>query len=334
MRQLLFFNEDISVFPLTSPLSIDIEGTDVINNALGVHFADIEKNSENNHFLNKWWAFNGFEVFRTLYAPLPVLVLTRFVGVTQEEMRSLLGLKLDFINLPKQVDEVANLPESFDVRQQWPGCPSYSIRDQGRCGSCWAFGAAEALSDRFCIAQNKKVVLSTQWLVSCDKSNMACNGGWLDKVWRFMATTGVVEDSCMKYVSGRAGQVPPCPSQCEDGSALKMYKATGAYDVSSSESAIMTEIQKYGSVEVGFSVYSDFMSYRSGIYHHQTGYLQGGHAVKMIGWGVENGQKYWLVANSWGTGWGESGHFRIRRGVNECNIESMVTAGRAGSVPN
>ncbi|KAL0244686.1 hypothetical protein GEMRC1_008768 [Eukaryota sp. GEM-RC1] len=138
----------------------------------------------------------------------------------------------------------------------------------------------------------------------------------------------------MKYVSVRAGQVPPCPSQCEDGSALKMYKATGAYDVSSAEPAIMTEIQKYGSVEVGFSVYSDFMSYKSGIYHHKTGYLQGGHAVKIIGWGVENGQKYWLVANSWGTGWGESGYFRIRRGVNECNIESMVTAGRAGSVPN
>ncbi|KAL0244511.1 hypothetical protein GEMRC1_008595 [Eukaryota sp. GEM-RC1] len=258
----------------------------------------------------------------------------RFVGMTHEEMRSLLGLKLDFINLPKKVEENDNLPDTFDVREQWPGCPSYSIRDQGRCGSCWAFGAAEALSDRFCIAQNKKVVLSPQWLVSCDKSNMACNGGWLDKVWRFMASTGVVEDSCMKYVSGRAGQVPPCPSQCEDGSALKMYKAANAYDVSSSEAAIMSEIQQYGSVEVGFSVYSDFMSYRSGIYHHQTGYLQGGHAVKMIGWGVENGQKYWLVANSWGTGWGESGHFRIRRGVNECNIESMVTAGQAGSAPN
>ncbi|KAL0245963.1 hypothetical protein GEMRC1_007179 [Eukaryota sp. GEM-RC1] len=255
----------------------------------------------------------------------------RFVGMTHEELRSLLGLKLDFINLPKKVEENANLPDTFDVREQWPGCPSYSIRDQGRCGSCWAFGAAEALSDRFCISQNKKVVLSPQWLVSCDKSNMACNGGWLDKVWRFMASTGVVEDSCMKYVSGRAGQVPPCPSQCEDGSALKMYKAANAYDVSSSEQAIMSEIQQYGSVEVGFSVYSDFMSYRSGIYHHQTGYLQGGHAVKMIGWGVENGQKYWLVANSWGTSWGESGHFRIRRGVNECNIESMVTAGQAGT---
>ncbi|KAL0246771.1 hypothetical protein GEMRC1_007978 [Eukaryota sp. GEM-RC1] len=70
MRQLLFFNESISVFSLTSPLSIDIEGTDAINNALGVYFADIEKNSENHHFLREWWAFNGFEV------------LQNFVGTT------------------------------------------------------------------------------------------------------------------------------------------------------------------------------------------------------------------------------------------------------------
>ncbi|KAL0210987.1 hypothetical protein P9112_009285 [Eukaryota sp. TZLM1-RC] len=257
----------------------------------------------------------------------------RFAGMTAEERRSLLGTRIEFLNLPKKVEVSNDLPESFDVRQQWPGCPSYAIRDQGRCGSCWAFGAAEALSDRFCAAKGMKVILSPQWLVSCDKSNMACNGGWLDKVWNFMASTGVVEDSCMPYVSGQSGQVPACPSSCKDGSALQMYKAANAYDVSSNEQSIMTEIQKHGSVEVGFSVYSDFMSYRSGIYHHVSGYLQGGHAVKMIGWGVENGEKYWLVANSWGTSWGEQGHFRIRRGVNECNIESMVTAGEVGESP-
>ncbi|KAL0226993.1 hypothetical protein P9112_014317 [Eukaryota sp. TZLM1-RC] len=281
---------------------------------------------------------NDFHVINTVNSNPRALwvagVNPRFAGMNDDERRALLGTRLDFINLPKKTEVSNDLPENFDVRSKWPGCPSYAIRDQGRCGSCWAFGAAEALSDRFCAAKGQQVILSPQYLVSCDKSNMACNGGWLDKVWNFMASTGVVEDSCMPYVSGQSGQVPACPTACKDGSELKMYKAANAYDVSSNEQAIMTEIEKYGSVEVGFSVYSDFMSYRSGIYHHVSGYLQGGHAVKLIGWGVENGEKYWLCANSWGASWGEKGHFRIRRGVNECNIESMVTAGQAGESPN
>lgn len=80
----------------------------------------------------------------------------------------------------------------------------------------------------------------------------------------------------------------------------------------------------YGPMETGFTVYSDFMSYRGGIYKHTTGYMQGGHAVKMIGWGTENGTKYWLIANSWGTSWGEGGLFRIAEG--ECGVDQSVWA--------
>ncbi|KAL0216870.1 hypothetical protein RCL1_007353 [Eukaryota sp. TZLM3-RCL] len=256
----------------------------------------------------------------------------RMVDLTPEERRSLLGTKIDYLNLPKETRVANGLPDSFDVREKFPGCASYAIRDQGRCGSCWAFGAAEALSDRFCAAGHN-VVLSPQYLVSCDKGNMACNGGYLDRVWRFLANTGVPVDSCMPYTSGSAGVVPACPTKCQDGSEIQHYKAANGYDVSSSEQAIMTEIMERGSVEVGFYVYSDFFNYRSGIYQHLSGYLQGGHAVKMTGWGVENGVKYWTCVNSWGASWGENGTFRIRRGTNEANIESMVTAGEVGTAP-
>jgi len=90
---------------------------------------------------------------------------------------------------------------------------------------------------------------------------------------------------------------------------------------------IMTEIYTKGSVEVAFSVYEDFLNYKSGIYQHVTGGILGGHAVKMIGWGVENGTKYWTVINSWNEGWGEEGQFRILRGKNHCGIESQIVAG-------
>lgn len=77
-----------------------------------------------------------------------------------------------------------------------------------------------------------------------------------------------------------------------------------------------------GPVEAAFSVYSDFMSYKSGVYKHTSGSLEGGHAIKILGWGVENGEDYWIVANSWSAAWGMDGFFYILKGVNECGIEA------------
>jgi len=77
-------------------------------------------------------------------------------------------------------------------------------------------------------------------------------------------------------------------------------------------------------METGFDVYSDFMNYKSGVYKHTTGYLEGGHAVKILGWGTEGGVNYWICANSWNTSWGEQGYFRIAFG--ECGIDSAVYA--------
>jgi len=75
-------------------------------------------------------------------------------------------------------------------------------------------------------------------------------------------------------------------------------------------------------VETAFEVYSDFMNYQSGVYQHTTGTLEGGHAVKMLGWGTESGVNYWLCANSWGTSWGISGFFKIKQG--DCGIDQAV----------
>jgi len=69
------------------------------------------------------------------------------------------------------------------------------------------------------------------------------------------------------------------------------------------------------------------MSYSSGIYHHTTGGFEGGHAVKLIGYGEEDGEKFWICANSWDTDWGEDGFFRILRGNDECGIESEAWGG-------
>ncbi len=89
----------------------------------------------------------------------------------------------------------------------------------------------------------------------------------------------------------------------------------------------MTEIYQHGSVECAFNVYEDFLNYRSGVYKHTKGSMLGGHAVKMIGWGVENGVKYWTIVNSWNEGWGDKGTFKILRGSNHVGIEGNIVAG-------
>jgi len=89
----------------------------------------------------------------------------------------------------------------------------------------------------------------------------------------------------------------------------------------------MNEIFKNGPVETAFTVYEDFLTYKSGVYQHVTGAALGGHAVKFMGWGVLNGVKYWNVANSWNPTWGDQGYFKILRGVDECGIEDEVNAG-------
>jgi len=102
---------------------------------------------------------------------------------------------------------------------------------------------------------------------------------------------------------------------------------SSAYGIGSNIDAIATEIMTNGPVEAAFDVYEDFITYRSGIYQYTTGGLLGGHAVKILGWGVDGGVKYWTVANSWNADWGDKGYFRILRGVDECGIEDEITAG-------
>ena len=89
----------------------------------------------------------------------------------------------------------------------------------------------------------------------------------------------------------------------------------------------MSEIFENGSVSGIMTVYEDFLNYKSGIYQHITGSSIGGLNVRIIGWGIENGIKYWIVVNTWGKSWGENGFFRVLRGRNECGIENSVNAG-------
>lgn len=144
-----------------------------------------------------------------------------------------------------------------------------------------------------------------------------------------MQNTGVMTDACFPYTSGTTKVDGACKTTCADGSKPQLYHA-GAYSTTSNVQTTMQQIQQNGPIEAAFTVYQDFMSYKGGVYQHTSGSMLGGHAIKAIGWGTENGVDYWIMANSWGTSWGEQGFFRIKRG--DCGINNQMTFGLANNV--
>lgn len=243
-----------------------------------------------------------------------------------DQLNSLLGLNIPEVFAEASNDTPLTAPEGFDSRTQWPNC-IHPIKDQANCGSCWAFAASEVLEDRICIQGGENVIISAQDIVSCDKTCMGCNGGWLKNVWRYLANHGAALDSCLPYRS-QEGVSTQCTDKCEDGSAVKRYVAKDFNSCEKDVNCIKNEIYANGPVETGFTVYNDFFNYAGGIYQHQSKIVAGGHAVKIIGWGVENGVKYWICANSWGDKWGEQGFFRIVEG--DSGIDEAVWFGNYG----
>jgi len=250
--------------------------------------------------------------------------------------------------LPIRTAVSSNLPTSYDARVVYPNCPSvHTILDQGRCGSCWCFGAIESISDRFCIASkaNFTATLSAQALTTCDNSDDGCEGGEPSSAMEYIHSAGIPTWGCQPYT------IPTCPPALQpcrpntfvntpscNMTCLANYTTTWKkdlhfvqppYSISSEQTAIMTEIMTKGPVEATFLVYADFLTYKTGVYQHKTGGLLGGHAVKMIGWGVDNSTNtpYWLIANSWTSSWGGlNGYFWMLRGQNECGIEQGIVA--------
>jgi len=258
------------------------------------------------------------------------------------------------------------VPTEFDSETNWPKCAKIigDIRDQSNCGCCWAFGAAEAASDRMCIASDATLMLPLSAQDVCfTSSDDGCGGGDINSPWDYISETGVVTGGqykgtgpfgkglCLDFslphchhhgpqgkdpypAEGAPGcpseQSPNTPKKCDDDAEAPhnefksdKYTFSGQTQSAQGPSQIKQAIMAGGPVETAFTVYSDFENYAGGIYHHVSGSMAGGHAVKIVGWGEESGTKYWKVANSWNPFWGEKGYFRIKEG--EGGIDDQVT---------
>ena len=261
--------------------------------------------------------------------------------------------------IPSAFDVRTNWPECSSITGR--------VRDQSNCGSCWTFGSTEAFNDRYCIAhKDASIIFSAEDTNACCSGavcsfSMGCNGGQPSGAWNWFTKTGVSSgadyaeyvakdgssckpysmQSCAHHVTPPPGMVscedvssystPKCTSTCTDTHYAKAYSsdkhfAKSSYSVKGVEN-MQTELMTKGTLSVALSVYEDFEYYTGGVYKHVSGKYLGGHAVKMVGWGVDNGTPYWTCTNSWNDSWGEKGTFRILRGSNEVGIEGSVVAG-------
>ena len=178
-----------------------------------------------------------------------------------------------------------------------------------------------------------------------------CNGNTLISSWSFLFSDGCVEESCVPYNDPQldlknwtdSTTIPSCEAligasynYCLDGitparywQSCGLYYVPGTIEYKGSERNIRLEIYKWGPVSSGIVLHDDFLDWDGkGIYKYDgQSPDKGGHSIVILGWGEEDGTKYWICQNSWGREWGEGGYFRIKRGTNECKIEENVIVG-------
>ncbi len=218
-------------------------------------------------------------------------------------------------------------PASLDWRNNGGNFVT-DVKNQGNCGSCVAFGTIASIESQIKILRGASyaIDLSEAHLFYCharSESRNCSNGWWPDRALNFFQSQGVTEEAYYPYTAGDQN----CSGKLA-GWDTHLAKITGYSKINGIE-AIKEFVSTKGPVEACFSVYNDFYSYRSGIYRHVTGALLGGHCVCIVGYDTAGG--YWICKNSWGTGFGESGFFKIAFG--QCGIEGQVY-GATGIVNN
>jgi len=235
----------------------------------------------------------------------------------------------------EQAIEAASLPDNFDWRDVDGVNYVSPIRNQGSCGSCYAFSAMGMNEARVRVMTNntQTPVFSPQDVVECSEYSQGCDGGFPYLIGgKYAEDFGLVQEECNPY-KGKDGSCSTLTS-CPRFYSTK-YEYVGGFYGACNDQLMKINLFKYGPIAVAFEVYDDFFHYKSGVYHH-TGiedkfnpFEITNHAVLLVGYGTDtsdpsNPQDYWLVKNSWGPTWGLDGYFKISRGNDECSIESIA----------
>lgn len=246
------------------------------------------------------------------------LTMNKFAALTPAEYRSLLGLRKTVAIARGTRRTSKSNAESLDWRDK--GAVT-DVKDQGGCGSCWAFSTICSIEGTWAAKKGELVSMSESNLVDCDTYDEGCNGGFM-----FMALEYIVNFQNGKVMTEADYPYKASARKCAYDDSKALWRVARYVNVTAgSEDDLQSKVEDYGPVAVAIDAsHFSFQLYWGGIYDEpwcSPGNLD--HGVGCVGFGVEGVTPYWIVKNSWGSWWGESGYIRMIRKDNQCGIATM-----------
>jgi C1A family cysteine protease len=271
------------------------------------------KEYEHENFFAKYNTFKAnlnFIIEHNSFNHTYTLAMNQFGDMTTEEFKA---ARCGFQQAPRN-EEAIEFVGDINADVDWGAKGAVTpVKDQGQCGSCWAFSTTGALEGCVQIAGGKLISFSEQALVDCSGSegNQGCNGGLMDYAFQYIAKKGLPTEAAYPYTA-RDGQ---CKTYTSAG------KCTGFKDVpAGNESELMKALQ-IGPVSVAVEAdKSVFQFYHDGVLDNKACGTQLDHGITLTGSGVLSGKNYWKVKNSWGASWGKNGYILMVRDKNQCGI--------------
>jgi len=245
---------------------------------------------------------------------------TKFSDWSEREQKGLNGFIRSPNRPPRVFDETelgANPTQPIDWVKAGKTTP---IKDQGQCGSCWAFSTTETVESAILMKSSSVQQLSPQEIVDCDSSDQGCNGGDPQEALGWVKQQGGLDtDKCYPYTA----QDGTCASsQCTPAGNIQQV-----IPVSGSEQDMYNALQKYGPLSICADA-SSWSNYNGGVLTADQCGSDVDHAIQLTGYSPTQGG-YWIVRNSWGSDWGENGFIYLQYGQNTCDCTSETTAATA-----
>jgi len=251
-----------------------------------------------------------------------VFGLTKFADLSVEEFKSLLGYvpaenTRDIGVLP--TGSIA-VPQTFDWRTQNMVTP---VKDQGQCGSCWAFSVTENIESVYCKGNNLDCTtlapLSPQEIVDCDDQDLGCDGGDPPTAYQFVIDKGGMEDNSDYPYTARDGS---CKFKA---SLVKVKISSWKYATQNSdETTMMNNLVNWGPLSICVDA-EPWQDYTGGILMAADCDTTLDHCVQLVGYDLTQSTPFWIVRNSWGSDWGENGYIRLQEGQDTCGCADEAT---------